>query len=137
MKTTGGCFCGAITYAAEFDERRVGVCHCRDCQIFSGSAFRMATIVAPGGFTITKGEPRAFDKTADSGNVRRMLFCGECGTHLASAPPDPDAPGAFVSIRIATCVDFAKLEPAGELWCSSRVPWMPELAGTAKVDGQS
>jgi len=136
MKTTGGCFCGAITYAAEIDERRVGICHCRDCQIFSGSAFRAAVVVAPDSFTITKGTPRTFDKTADSGNVRRMLFCGECGTHLASTPSDPDSEGAFVSIRAATSVDFASFPIAGELWCRSRLPWMPEIEGTVKIDGQ-
>lgn len=134
MNTTGGCYCGAITWAARIDPKRVGICHCRDCQIFSGSAFRLAAPVAPGDFEITTGTPRTFEKTAASGKVRRMLFCGDCGTHLCSVPPDDKAPGAFVSVRAATSNDFAELAVAGELWCQSRLPWMPEIAGTLKFD---
>ena len=40
MDITGQCFCGAIQYEATVNEQMVGICHCRDCQIFSGSAFR-------------------------------------------------------------------------------------------------
>jgi hypothetical protein len=41
MKILGGCFCGAVQYEADIDKNRIGVCHCRDCQKFSGSAFRL------------------------------------------------------------------------------------------------
>lgn len=136
METTGACFCGGIEYRAEVDDQRVGVCHCRDCQILSGSAFRLAAVVAPGSFAITRGEPRTFDKTAASGRSRRLLFCGDCGSHIASLPPDPDAPGAFVSLRIATSKDFSSFAPAYELWCGSSAAWMPRLEGTRRFDGQ-
>ena len=42
-KVTGGCLCGAVRYTAEADTAGAGVCHCRDCQKFTGSAF--ATVV--------------------------------------------------------------------------------------------
>jgi hypothetical protein len=42
MQVDGKCFCGAVTYAAEIDERQVLVCHCTDCQNHSGSAYRVA-----------------------------------------------------------------------------------------------
>ncbi len=129
MNISGGCFCGAIEYKAEIDENRVGVCHCRDCQIFSGSAFRLSSAVSPGSFEITKGAPHHFDKKADSGKVRRMAFCGTCGTHLSAAPIDPDEEGAFVSVRLATSKEFHKLKPAGELFCESRVAWMEPFDG--------
>lgn len=136
MQTTGACFCGAIEYRADVDVQRIGICHCRDCQILSGSAFRIAALVQPGCFEITKGEPRAFDKTAESGRVRRLLFCADCGSHVASTPADPDAPGAFVSVRISSSQDFASLAPSYEVWCGSRLAWMPELEGTRRFDGQ-
>ena len=40
MKIDGACHCGNITYSAEIDPENVGLCHCTDCQTFSGSAFR-------------------------------------------------------------------------------------------------
>ncbi|MGB0630429.1 MAG: GFA family protein, partial [Alphaproteobacteria bacterium] len=41
MKINGSCVCGSITYEAEVDPDKVGLCNCTDCQKFSGSAFRV------------------------------------------------------------------------------------------------
>jgi hypothetical protein len=42
MRVNGSCHCGQITYEAEVDPARVGVCNCTDCQVLSGSAFRVS-----------------------------------------------------------------------------------------------
>ena len=65
MHINGGCFCGAITYEAEIDPARVGICHCRDCQIFSGSAFRMSAVATPGSVKVTGGTPAKFEKPTE------------------------------------------------------------------------
>jgi len=39
MEIKGGCLCGAVRYTAEADPTNATVCHCRDCQKFTGSAF--------------------------------------------------------------------------------------------------
>lgn len=132
MHISGSCFCGLIAYEAELDESGIGICHCRDCQIFSGSAFRTSGIVSQQDFRITKGSPKYFDKTADSGAVRRMAFCGECGTHLCSLPLEE---GGFVSIRVASCHEFEQLKPAAEIYCSSRVPWLSGFEGSVEFEG--
>lgn len=127
MKTTGGCFCGSIQYQADIDPNMIGICHCRDCQIFGGSAFRTSAMVPAGNFQFTEGQPAFFDKISDSGAVRRMAFCATCGTHLCSVPTDANAEGAFISVRIATSNDFGELKPAAEVFCDSRVPWLDKL----------
>ena len=132
MQITGGCFCGQLQYEAELDERMVGICHCRDCQIFSGSAFRLSGIVPPDKFSFTRGTPTFFDKIADSGSVRRMAFCAHCGTHLCSLPGKD---GGYVSIRVASANEFADIRPVAEFFCASRVSWMDDLEGTARFDG--
>lgn len=132
MKVTGSCFCGAVGYEAEIDEKRIGACHCRDCQIMSGSAFRLAAFVQPGDFRFTHGTPKHFDKTADSGNVRRMAFCGDCGTHLSAFPADGGK--GYVSIRIATAKEFADLRPSLEVYCDSGVRWLPPVNGAARFE---
>ena len=38
-KIVGGCLCGKVRYSADVDPAFVGVCHCTDCQKFTGSAF--------------------------------------------------------------------------------------------------
>ena len=132
MKTRGACYCGAIRYEAELDENRVGICHCRDCQIFSGSAFRMATRVEIEDFVIVSGTPKYFIKTAESGNRRRMAFCGDCGTHICSVPLDMSEPGGYVSLRVSSCEDFASMKPAAEIWCDSRVSWVAPVEGAVQ-----
>ncbi len=130
MQITGQCFCGLLAYEAELDENMVGLCHCRDCQIFSGSAFRTSGIVPPGNFRFTQGTPKHFDKVVDSGSVRRMAFCGECGSHLCSFPSEEE--GGFVSIRVASSHQFDKLKPKTEFFCDSRVAWWPGLEDSAE-----
>jgi hypothetical protein len=130
MKITGSCFCGAVGYEAEIDEQRVGACHCRDCQIFSGSAFRLAAFVKPEDFRFTHGMPKYFDKTAASGNVRRMAFCGDCGTHLSASPVEGSS--GFVSVRIASANEFHELRPTAEVFCDSAVSWLAPLEGTVR-----
>ena len=41
---TGGCLCGQIKYTASGDPAFSGLCHCRNCQRYTGSAFE--TVVA-------------------------------------------------------------------------------------------
>ena len=41
MQIDGSCHCGLISFTAEVDPSRVVVCHCSDCQVLSGSSFRI------------------------------------------------------------------------------------------------
>ncbi len=40
MKVEGRCHCGQITYEATVDPEKVSICHCTDCQMLTGSAYR-------------------------------------------------------------------------------------------------
>jgi hypothetical protein len=133
MNISGSCFCGLVEYEAELAEAGVGICHCRDCQIFSGSAFRTSGITPQHNFRITKGSPQYFSKVADSGAVRRMVFCGECGTHLCSLPAEEK--GGFASIRVASSREFYQMKPVTEIFCASRVPWFSGLEDTVEFAG--
>ncbi|HSG90050.1 MAG TPA: GFA family protein [Pseudomonadales bacterium] len=125
----GQCFCGAIGWSAELDPARIAICHCRDCQIFGGAAFRLGGAVAPDRFRITRGMPKRFTKQTARGTDRTMLFCCDCGTHLAGTADDPDA---YVTVRVATSARAAELRPAGEVFCDSALAWMPPIEGTLR-----
>lgn len=135
MKLTGGCFCGALAYEADVDPERVLICHCRDCQIFGGSAYRMSGIASSENFKITRGDPAHFDKQAESGAVRRMVFCRDCGTHLCSTSVGEAATASFVSVRVATAAQFYQLAPRAEIYCKSRVPWLTSMPGCQEFSG--
>jgi hypothetical protein len=129
MNITGSCFCGDIRYEADLDGKLIGICHCRDCQILSGSAYRTSGTTSMESFRFTQGEPTYFEKTADTGSVRSMAFCGRCGSHLCSMPMDDSNGWGFVSVRIATSDQFEQLTPVAEIFCQSRVAWLEPIAG--------
>jgi hypothetical protein len=63
----------------EVDPQAVTICHCTDCQILTGSAFR-ADVPAPAThFVLRSCTPKSSVKAADSGNQRRDAFCGDVG----------------------------------------------------------
>ncbi len=127
MEINGGCFCGALRYEAVVNPQLLGICHCRDCQLFSGSAFRTAGPVPPADFRFTHGKPKLFRKVADSGNIRDAAFCDICGSHICTLPEDPEADGAFVSLRWATADQSDQIKPSVELFCDSRASWLNEV----------
>jgi hypothetical protein len=70
MKIDGACHCGYIRVEGEADPEKTTVCHCTDCQVGTGSAFRVNVPVPGATFRIT-GQPATYLKTtAESGNLR-------------------------------------------------------------------
>lgn len=134
MKVTGRCHCGAIAYEAEVEPGTVNICHCTDCQMLTGSAFR-ANIAAPADrFRLLKGTPREYVKTADSGARRTHAFCGNCGTPVYSSAADE--PHTY-SLRLGTLSEKEALgRPARQLWTKRRLSWLARLGGVPEIHGQ-
>jgi len=127
MKIDGGCHCGAIAYEAEIEPEMVGICHCSDCQTLSGTAFRTVTFASEENFRLTRGEPKVYVKTAESGNKRAQAFCAECGSpiYATSVGEGPKAYG----IRLGTARQRNELPPKRQVWHGSAVAWLPEFEG--------
>jgi hypothetical protein len=124
VRIDGGCHCGRITYEADIDPEKVGVCHCTDCQSLSGSAFVVYLPVPKEAFRL-RGEPKIYVKTAESGSRRAQAFCPDCGSRLyASADKDPQV----FNLRIGTVRQRASLPPRAQVWCRSALPWVMNLA---------
>ena len=84
MALTGGCLCGALRYEAGGAPLRRFLCHCRDCQKSTGSAFQFGVTVPRSQFAWTKGTPARYTRTADSGRLITRLFCPACGSGLVN-----------------------------------------------------
>ncbi|GKZ33558.1 hypothetical protein AbraIFM66950_003463 [Aspergillus brasiliensis] len=82
MSISGSCLCGGITYTAEVTEYMSALCHCTDCQKWTGSAFTSNAVVPRSSFKITKGTPSSYDSFGASGKVSRRFFCPTCGSSL-------------------------------------------------------
>ena len=128
MKIDGGCHCGAIAYEAEVDPDRVGICHCTDCQQLTGTAFRISVFAAEEDFRLTRGTPRIYIKTAESGNKRAQAFCADCGSPIYTTSVGEDGPKSY-GIRVGTARQRAELKPTRQVWHRSALSWLPELEG--------
>lgn len=135
MKIDGRCHCGAIRFAAEALPDGVVICHCSDCQTFSGSAFRVSVFTRPGSFMLLSGTPKIYLKTAETGAKRRQAFCADCGTSIYSSA-DTDAPTSQ-AVRAGTLSQRENLTPVRQIWCRSKRPWVGDLDTIESLETQT
>jgi len=135
MNTEGSCFCGKIAFEVEVNPSLVVICHCSDCQILGGSAFRVTCVVKPEALVFRSDDYAVFEKAGDSGTIRRQVFCPVCGTNLCSLPAEGEV-GGFVSLRVPILKHHDQLKPTAQIWCRSRVSWLPEIATEVQLDQQ-
>jgi hypothetical protein len=134
MKVHGRCHCGQITYEADLDPNMVGVCNCTDCQMLTGTAFRVSARVAGDKFRLLTGNPKSYVKVAESGNRRVHSFCPDCGTPVFARPFED--PPATYSLRIGCLDERANLPPKMQIWCASALPWATTIADLPGRDRQ-
>ncbi len=101
MKIEGGCYCGAVRFAAEGDPLFKGQCHCRECQYFASGSPNMVMGMPGDGFAYTQGSPKPFSRK-DLENPVTREFCGDCGTPILSRTSA--LPGA-VLLKVGTFDD--------------------------------
>ncbi|QPC87655.1 GFA family protein [Mesorhizobium sp. NBSH29] len=126
MKIDGSCHCGKITYEAEVDPAKVSICHCVDCQKFTGTAFRVTVPVSENDFHLLSGEPKIYVKTAESGNKRAQAFCGDCGSQFYATSVGDGS--KVYGVRTGTARQRTQLVPKVQTWHEEALPWLPELA---------
>jgi hypothetical protein len=131
MHVTGRCHCGAISIEAEIAADDVFLCHCADCQVFSGSAFR-AVAPARRESLIVTGEPRTYVKIAESGARRAQMFCGDCGAALYAG--DADGVSPLISLRVGFLDQRAEITPRRQIWRRSALVWADHLASIPGVE---
>lgn len=121
-KHEGGCLCGGVRYAFEAEPLLTAVCHCRNCQKQSGSAFSLI-VALPAEALRLSGETLAVyqDVGQDSGQPVQRYFCRACGSPIKSE--GALAPG-LVFVKAGTLDDTTWLAPSMAMWCDSSQPWL-------------
>lgn len=126
MQVEGQCHCGAIAYEATVDPQKTAICHCTDCQAFSGAPFRASVPAKAEDFHIRKGKPRIYVKVADNGNRRAQGFCGDCGCPIyATSADDPKV----YNLRLGAIKQRAQIPPRRQIWCESALAWSQNISG--------
>lgn len=129
VKVHGACHCGYIRYEAEVDPETVSICHCTDCQIMTGTAYRTTVQAGAAAFKLLSGAPKTYVKTAESGNRRAHAFCPECGTPVYSAAAQhPQTYG----LRIGSIAQRDALPPKKQIWCDSALAWSGNITAVPR-----
>jgi hypothetical protein len=128
---TGGCGCGKVRY--ECTEKPIVqlICHCRDCQQSSGSAFAAVMFVPSDRFHFTKAEPKYHEVKTATGRKLQRGFCGECGSQVSGRWPDNLV---YQIIQASSLDDPSIFEPSAEAWVSRAHSWHTLHPNTVKFD---
>jgi hypothetical protein len=120
MKIEGGCLCGKVRYSADAEPAFVGVCHCKNCQKGTGTAFA-AVVALPKPALTVQGALKTFNDRGDSGKILFRRFCPECGS---SVMDEAEAMPNVVMILTGTLDDPSWVKPQMQIYCDSAQPWV-------------
>jgi hypothetical protein len=134
MRVEGSCHCGQVSYRAEIDPAKVTLCNCTDCQVLTGSAFRVSVPAAKEHFHLLGGQIATYVKTADSGAKRIHAFCSTCGAPIYSCAEQKDPPS--YTLRVGCLKQRADLPPKKRIWCRSALDWAQDVKAIPAIDRQ-
>jgi hypothetical protein len=129
---TGGCQCGAVRYEVSAEPMVVYVCHCRECQHQSASAFGISVIVPADAFSLRQGEVTTWRRPTDSGRVLDCTFCAVCGSRLCHTTPGDQT----VSIKGGSLDQAPDLSTAQHIWTSRKLVGVVIPEGAVQFPGE-
>ncbi len=115
----GQCACGEIRYRSAAKPTFSWICHCRDCQRASGTAY-CAILYLPRKALTVERTARYYTVTAESGNAVSRGFCPSCGSPMfILADLVPEEQGVW-----ASSLDLPEIfAPSVQVWCNSARTW--------------
>ena len=83
-KHEGGCLCGVVRYQTEGKPQYVGLCHCRYCQLRTGSAMGISVYFESDQVILLQGQNslKSFKYSTESERQSHLQFCSDCGTAM-------------------------------------------------------
>ncbi len=118
---TGGCLCGAVRYTVSQPLEKIIACHCTHCQKASGAGASHNALLPTSAVTFTSGTPKLFRDTAESGNILKRYFCGDCGSPLYS---QREKLPEMMVLKIGTLDSPPPMKLVMNIWTRSARPWM-------------
>lgn len=131
LPLAGGCQCGTVRYSAKTAPIVFYLCHCRECQRHTSSAFGESLRFCANDLEI-EGQVATTWRQAESGRQRFGHFCPSCGVRLVHGTDD----GSEVNIKAGTLDDTSWLWPAGHIWVRSAQRFMQFRADELVYEGQ-
>ena len=120
---TGRCLCGGITFRADLPSPEFQLCHCGQCQRWTGggplTAIRVKDLDLAGEDNIEAYRASEWGERA---------FCRTCGTTLYWKMQGK--PIAFVAVGLLD--DQTGLRVSEEIFCDQRPDWLPAHAAASQ-----
>src|SRR5215470_17035348 len=117
---TGGCLCGRVRYRLSGEPALSGLCHCRNCQRYTGSAFE-AVMAFPRANVSIQGELKTYEDKGDSGKPVYRRFCPNCGSGIIA---EADVLPGVTIVLAGTLDDPTAFKPTMDVYWSSAHPWV-------------
>ena len=118
---TGACLCGKVRYKVSQPLRNIIACHCTHCQKSSGAGASYNAVAPAAAVSFTSGQPKLYEDVAQSGNILKRYFCGDCGSPIYSQREK--SPGMMV-LKVGSLDDSADMKLIMNIWTKSARPWM-------------
>lgn len=118
LPLTGGCQCGKIRYRLRAKPLVFYLCHCKECQRHTSSAFGESLRFERAALDVDEGLAM-FSRTSDAGALREGWYCPDCGVRIwHGTRQSPE-----INIKAGTLDDTSWLVPAGHIWTRSMQPF--------------
>jgi hypothetical protein len=118
-KIEGACLCGQVRYSSETEPLMTVLCHCKNCQRHSGTAFS-TNIAIPRGSLNVDGRLSFYTDTGDTGNIVNRFFCPNCGSAIYS---ESEVLDTLTILKAGTLDDTLWVLPTMEVYCDSAQQW--------------
>ena len=82
-KHQGGCFCGKLRYETVGVPVRTAVCHCRYCQLRTGTAFGISVYFNTNQVSFNDALFETYSYDTEGGNTGVLTRCATCGTNVS------------------------------------------------------
>jgi len=125
----GGCLCGEVTYQVNHQFDNFYICHCRQCQQLTGSAFAANIFTAPGNIEWLSGHEVISEYQHPSREFSKA-FCAKCG----SALPFLNKSGQSLIIPAGSLFDAFEKTPDANIFVNEEAPWLKTGLSGEKFD---
>lgn len=131
LPLTGGCQCGKVRYRIKAAPYVFYLCHCRECQRQTSSAFGESLRVYSTDLEID-GDMKVTRRLSESGKTREGYFCPDCGVRIVHGTVGAE----MANIKAGTLDDATWLVPAGHIWTKSKQVFVKIGRNELSYDGQ-
>ena len=129
MERTASCSCGQLSVSIEGDPQMHGLCHCRQCQKRSGSAFTYSGYWPKTAVKQISGNATRWRKIAESGRWLDVHFCPVCGTRVYWYVAFDETK---IGLPIGGFAEHSFPPPVYSVWHESKQPWV-EVPNTCMI----